>query len=1218
MRIESLHLIAFGKFDGRVLDLSGGKQGLHIVYGANEAGKSTSLRALRQALYGIPAKSADNFKHAHSELRVGAVLKKSSGETLRLVRRKGNSKTLRKLESENELLDETLLKSFLGNLSQQSFEQIFGIDHQALVAGGRSITSGSGELGQILFAAAAGIGDLRSMLASLEKDYQELYVRGGSTRIINKRLAEYAEAKKILRESELPNSEWEKHDTALKQALMRKEALDKELMLLQNDTARLKRMSQAIPLIAERNLYMSELARLAEVRLLPDSFEDESRALLEQLHILRREEELAKAKLKELKLEIGLLNPSQEVLSNAVSIEALQQKLGSHQKAQSDRITLERELLEEEARARICLQDLGRADDFGLAANLRMSVQEKTRLRKLALEKRALWQAYSDAQSLSQLTDLRLKQTKESLARLDKTIDSDRLAACLKDIQQDAQIEERAALERKKLEREFKQIMLELRKLQLSDASFEQIEPGQVERLQKYLHGLAIPDLQTIESYERSLGQLGKEIDLAQSRKDEAQDLLRDLESRLQELDQKLAVPTESDLDQLRSLRDRGWSLVLRSWKELDLEETEIEQYLAELNTTKDLAAAFEFQMSRSDIVADRLRHEAEQVALKVQLSSQAQRQAADCRDSICRLEDLGEKQVQLLASWDELWIGLSRRKLSPASARNFLSFFEALLKRIEDFQCAFDEMLELSERAQKAKAELNLALAQFNLSASEANPSLLSLLEQGQKCLERAKSIKQKEAELEKELSRLKQDLSSYNASEKTRKSELESWAAIWHPAVESLGLGPTTSPEELTAFLDRLEQFFSHFDQLANYKRRIAAISRDAAEFKSEVELAARRACLSSTASLGPEELVLDLHKALSSARELAQKKTILQKQLDEIEQESRRRCQALLTIEDRLQLMLAEAGIDRVQDLPQASRKSQEKRRLESLLEGYDRQLARLAEDSLLEDFISDCRTCRSEELDLQVQDLELRASEKLKEKEELQILIGSEKQIISAMDGSALAADAAVHLQQILSELGQDFEQWCRLKIASVLLSKAIERYRRKNQSPILKRASDYFARLSAGSFSGLYEDYDEKGEPVLFGQRAEGRSLVPIDGMSEGSCDQLYLAIRLAALSLYLEKNEAIPFIVDDILVNFDDRRASAALQVFAEFSGSTQVIMFTHHKHLVELARAELAGPSLFFHDLEDLPAEQKNGGEKEEFSPSAATFPQAQSAQLS
>lgn len=81
-------------------------------------------------------------------------------------------------------------------------------------------------------------------------------------------------------------------------------------------------------------------------------------------------------------------------------------------------------------------------------------------------------------------------------------------------------------------------------------------------------------------------------------------------------------------------------------------------------------------------------------------------------------------------------------------------------------------------------------------------------------------------------------------------------------------------------------------------------------------------------------------------------------------------------------------------------------------------------------------------------------------------------------------------------------------------------------------------------------------------------------------MSEGSRDQLYLALRLAALDLQVEQGFTMPLIADDLFINFDDRRTVAGLQVLGELSRSMQIVFLTHHDHLVPLAK-EVLGPDL-------------------------------------
>ena len=88
-------------------------------------------------------------------------------------------------------------------------------------------------------------------------------------------------------------------------------------------------------------------------------------------------------------------------------------------------------------------------------------------------------------------------------------------------------------------------------------------------------------------------------------------------------------------------------------------------------------------------------------------------------------------------------------------------------------------------------------------------------------------------------------------------------------------------------------------------------------------------------------------------------------------------------------------------------------------------------------------------------------------------------------------------------------------------------------------------------------------------------------------MSEGTRDQLYLALRLATLERYLAHAEPLPFVVDDVLVNFDDDRSRATLEVLAELSGKTQVILFTHHARLRDLAAGlDADGAGVFVREL--------------------------------
>jgi uncharacterized protein YhaN len=84
-------------------------------------------------------------------------------------------------------------------------------------------------------------------------------------------------------------------------------------------------------------------------------------------------------------------------------------------------------------------------------------------------------------------------------------------------------------------------------------------------------------------------------------------------------------------------------------------------------------------------------------------------------------------------------------------------------------------------------------------------------------------------------------------------------------------------------------------------------------------------------------------------------------------------------------------------------------------------------------------------------------------------------------------------------------------------------------------------------------------------------------------MSDGTADQLFLALRLAALEQSIAAGVALPFLADDLFINFDDARARAGLEVLGELSRMTQVLFFTHHAHLAAMARDVLGVESASF-----------------------------------
>jgi uncharacterized protein YhaN len=188
------------------------------------------------------------------------------------------------------------------------------------------------------------------------------------------------------------------------------------------------------------------------------------------------------------------------------------------------------------------------------------------------------------------------------------------------------------------------------------------------------------------------------------------------------------------------------------------------------------------------------------------------------------------------------------------------------------------------------------------------------------------------------------------------------------------------------------------------------------------------------------------------------------------------------------------------------------------------------------------------------------------------------LGNEKKNLEKAGDAA--ADFRQQAESSAATLRQDAARFVRLRLATHLLEAQIEQFRKENQGPLLQKSGEVFKALTCGAFSGLGAEFNADDVPVLVGVRPD-QTKVPVEGLSDGSRDQLYLALRLAALDRYLEVNEPMPLILDDLLITFDNKRTKAILPQLASLSKRTQIFLFTHHEHLVELCR-ETLGEGLF------------------------------------
>jgi len=383
MKILQLNLLAFGHFTDTHIDLSKGEEGFHIIYGPNEAGKSSALRALQQMLYGIDTRSSDNFLHRHSKMRIGGVLRHSNGSEFGFIRRKGRVNTILAVDTGN-VLEESLLETFLVGVDADTFTTMFGIDHSKLVKGGEKILEGGGNIGQALFAAGSGITDLRKVLNDLRGKAEELFTPTATKKRINGALSELKQKKKEIREAQLPAQEWQQHEQEIRNAQKRIGEVTVELEGKRAEHNRLRRIGEALPLIGRRKGLLEEYKSYADAVLLPENFSIRRGDFVTNLRIAENERDQAIKAIEDIKKSMESIEISQAVLESAKLIDELYKELGSHQKAASDRIQLQTERDIRWSDAKEILSGL--CDDLTLdeAEKLRLKKKEIVEIRELS------------------------------------------------------------------------------------------------------------------------------------------------------------------------------------------------------------------------------------------------------------------------------------------------------------------------------------------------------------------------------------------------------------------------------------------------------------------------------------------------------------------------------------------------------------------------------------------------------------------------------------------------------------------------------------------------------------------------------------------------------------------------------------------------------------------------------------------------------------------
>jgi uncharacterized protein YhaN len=1168
VKLLELHLLAYGPFTDRRLDLSAGSEGLHLVFGVNEAGKSSALRALRALLYGVPERTQDDFRHGKTELRVGGLFRGADGGELHCYRRKGRKNTL--LDANGDPIAEDRLARLLGGVAEPLFERLFGIDHEALVSGGQALLVERGREAEALFGTGLGSTAVHALLGSLDQQAQSLFAPRASKPLVNAGLSRLSEIERQQREVSLSARHWEEARKAVDKAAGRLNEIDAQLAEAEKRRSILERIRRSLPGLARRGHIREQLARLGNVPILEDDFGLRREEALSKRRLAAEGRARAMVRFEGLRQDAAGLEVSQELLAEADAIDELRDRLGGYRKAARDRPALvaRHATLVEQARQQFAeiRPDLSLAE----VESLRPMLGRRRRATELGGRQEALESAVEKARESREGAAAKLETKRDELGRLPPPVSYEGLQQAVDEARRTGEVDRSIEEANAEFVRHEEACQRDLQTLGLWIGTLADLVraplPGE-ETLRRFADAF-----QAMED-ERC----GLEDSISEARKEQ-----RRTEESLLALRLAGEVPTETELQNVRERRDWGWRLLRRQWIEGEDVTLESQSYAPK----HALADVFEKEIAGADEIADRLRRESqrvhEQAAAQAKLEACRQRNAA----AEAALRPVAQRRLDLEESWKAVWRGMD---ISPLPPREMSAWIEKA-SRLREKAVRGDELRGRADALQRIREtqrrNLSSALAACGQPQTVEQSELRPLLDHGESCLRSIEQTASRRAALKQNVSELEDSQRQLDREVARAEEELCSWSSEWARLMRELGRGEKATPGEISDYLQAISDGLKLVDEARQLQLHIDGIDQEAEGFERDVNALMLRLA-PSLAHRPVGEAILQLDSHLTAQREAKSRLEELHKQARQAEGEVREADAVIRASDDVLSELCRQAGCNSADQLQAVEQRFLEHKRLGEQLREVETELVEGGDGLSVEALETEAAEVERDSVLAELTDLYQRIDQELRPKREelFEQKLSAEREFHS-MAGTDEASALAEQAQQTLSELRGHAENYVRLRLAARVLRDEIEGFRRKHRDPILTRASVYFRNLTCGSLTAVETDFDESDRPVLVGVRPNGKRL-RVEAMSTGTRDQLYLALRLATLDHYAESSEPLPLIVDDILIQFDDERSRATLDALADFSAKTQVILFTHHQRVVEEARGlDQATDRVFVHEL--------------------------------
>ena len=1165
MRIRRLDLTRYGIFTDHAIDFghapSDGPD-LHLVYGPNEAGKSTTLAAFLDLLFGIDARSRYGFLHQYSAMQIGGVLN-TDGEDRELVRTKKNQNSL--LGPDGQPVGEGIVAAAVGGIDRDAYRTMFSLDDDTLEEGGDSILASQGDLGELLFSASAGLAELSRSLAEIREDVDAFHRTGA-------RKTELGELKRRLKELKAQRDEIDVRAPAFARLVEERdraigsygEAMD-ERSRIEAQRGTVRALLDALPRLNKLQAARETLAELSDLPEPPAGWPDEIAGLRENDARLETEVAGLDREIARLKADLVGIDVDQNVVELSGRIERLPDLRARHVTAVADIPNRQLDLKEAEGKIKGALHRMERPDAAQPEA-LVLPASTVGALRDLSESRSGIKEQLRSARAERDLAEEQLEKARSKLMAVGGEDDSDGETA-----QGDSHLRSLVA----ELRRDDQRARGELASKR--KARVDRVLAERIERLRPWAGGaddlarMATPEPEQLRIWKARVEAAAQVV---QRRDDTVEGLETDrerLQARISAIEESAGDVGDAWAEQVRAARDAAWSVHRAA-----LDEATAETFEGRLREDDDLTGT---RLRRSEDVA-RLRQARETLAEKTAELERAVLLQTEATEQVRALVEEIATAVEAMAV----------PGTTPLPSQIDLVSLEAWLERRDKALETWREIGDCDLEVEEAKAAAHTVIQRLldALAAVEiphdSEAGLEALLELAEAGIERARTRR-----IERQVAGDEVEAREGEARSRARDLEVaiakdEKWRRSWAKTISTCWLGedgalPATG--SVRQILVENDALASALEQRNGFDLRIRKMREDQEAFVGEVG--------SIATALGEpfvKDAALDAYDSLAARLERARRnQQTAEAKTHEREDAIARRHKAVDRLAGHEALKAEMTTHFAVETLREVDEKlSQVSRRADCsrLATELGREIVDVLNCASLEEAEEALAGADRDALELQRAELEARFKDQDQRARDLFAIHSKSADAVEAVLGDGVAARIEEQIQTLLLEIEEKALAHLRLRVGIEAAELALRAYRDKHRSSMLEHASEAFQIVSRGAYARL-STQPEKGGESLIGVTAGGGSKMAVE-MSRGTRFQLYLAMRVAGYREFAKLREPPPFIGDDILETFDDFRAEEAFRLFADMAGVGQVIYLTHHRHLCEIAQEVC--PSVKVHEL--------------------------------